>query len=115
MYLKDGREIYECDQYPGYYIEANTGNFCDEEGNLIGGNLDNGDTPGGRAVVLEVPDTVWVTKTGKQYYPKRTATATTPIRLEEAESKGYKPSRGYQSFVKKVYDKHMKKVNNKKK
>ena len=47
MYLNDGREIYECDRFPGYYIEADTGNFCDSHGRLIGGNLDNGDKPGG--------------------------------------------------------------------
>lgn len=46
MYLKDGREIYESDKYPGYYIDADTGAFCDERGNYIGGNIDNGDTPG---------------------------------------------------------------------
>lgn len=47
MYLEDGREIYECDQYPGHYIDANTGAFCDSRGNYIGGNIDNGDKPGG--------------------------------------------------------------------
>lgn len=46
MYLEDGREIYESDKYPGYYIDADTGAFCDEMGNYIGGNIDNGDTPG---------------------------------------------------------------------
>lgn len=45
MYLKDGREIYESQKYPGYYIEANTGNYCDEQGNLVGGNEDMGDNP----------------------------------------------------------------------
>ena len=48
MYLENGREIYESDQYPGYFIDANTGNFCDERGNYIGGNIDNGDRPGRR-------------------------------------------------------------------
>lgn len=46
MYFKDGREIYESDKYPGYYIDANTGAYCDEHGNYIGGNADNGDKPG---------------------------------------------------------------------
>jgi len=45
MYLKDGREIYESEKHPGYYIEANTGNYCDEYGNLVGGNEDMGDDP----------------------------------------------------------------------
>ncbi len=53
MYLKDGREIYECDRFPGYYIEADTGNFCDSHGNLIGGNLDNGDKPGRKSVTFK--------------------------------------------------------------
>lgn len=45
MYLKDGREIYESEKYPGYYIEANSGNYCDQYGNLVGGNEDMGDDP----------------------------------------------------------------------
>ena len=106
MYLKDGREIYECDQYPGVFIDANTGNFCDEEGNLIGGNLDNGDKPGHQPVMLDVPDYVYISKSGKLYYPKPTAAATTRIRLEEADAKGFKPSRGYQAMVEKLYKQH---------
>lgn len=51
MYLKDGREIYESDRYPGYYIDANTGDFYDERGNYIGGNIDNGDTPGRKPTI----------------------------------------------------------------
>lgn len=51
MYLDNGREIYECDQYPGYYIDANTGAFCDEDGHYIGeGNIDEGDKPGGNHI-----------------------------------------------------------------
>lgn len=46
MYLTNGREIYESDRYLGYYIDANTGAFCNENGNYIGGNIDNEDTPG---------------------------------------------------------------------
>ncbi len=46
MYLKDGREILESEKHPGYWIEANTGNYCDEYGHLVGGNEDNGDVPG---------------------------------------------------------------------
>ena len=105
MYLNDGREIYESDKFPGYYIEANTGNFCDEQGNLIGGNQDLGDKPGRQgapAIILDVPDYVYISKRGKLYYPKANALAKTPIRLEEAEAKGYKPSRGYTSFVEKL-------------
>lgn len=46
MYLDNGREIYESDKYPGYFIDANTGAFCDEDGHYIGGNIDDGDKPG---------------------------------------------------------------------
>lgn len=108
MYLKNGREIYESEKFPGTYIEADTGNFCDEEGNLIGGNQDCGDEPGGNNVILDVPDTVYISKTGKQYYPKPNKTATTPIDLEEAHKKGYKPSAGYNKYVEKLYKKILK-------
>ena len=91
MYLQDGREIYESEKYPGYYIDANTGNFCDERGNYIGGNIDNGDKPG-RRFHNEI---VWITKSGKLYYPKPTKSAATPISISEARSKGYMPSKGY--------------------
>lgn len=46
MYLKNGREIYESDDYPGVFIDANTGQYCNERGQYIGGNVDMGDTPG---------------------------------------------------------------------
>jgi hypothetical protein len=46
MYLENGREIYESDKHPGYYIDANTGDYCDEYGNYVGGNADMGDAPG---------------------------------------------------------------------
>ena len=91
MYLDNGREIYESDKYPGYYIDANTGAFCDENGNYVGGNQDSGDAPGHRFY----DDTVWVTRSGKQYYANRTKSATVPIYLSEAIKKGYRPSTGY--------------------
>lgn len=91
MYLQDGREIYESDKYPGYYVDANSGAFCDERGNYIGGNQDLGDKPGH----YSNSGVVWITKTGKRYYKKPTKTAMEPIRLSEAVRKGYKPSRGY--------------------
>ena len=116
MYLKDGREIYECDQFPGYYIDANTGNFCDEQGNLIGGNIDDGDEPGhrGHTVMLEVPDIVYVSKTGKQYYPAPNKTATIPMDKDKADQKGLKPSAGYCKFVEKLYKKYKKQQQKKK-
>lgn len=92
MYLKDGREIYECDEFPGYYIDANTGSFCDERGNYIGGNIDDGDKPGGN---LCSPEYVWITKSGKQFYRKKTKSATKRVTKEYALRKGYKPSKGY--------------------
>lgn len=109
MYLESGKEIYESEKFPGYYIEADTGNFCDENGNLIGGNQDNGDIPGGKGTILDVPDFVYISKTGKLYYPRPTAAATLRIRIEDADRKGYKPSQGYLTFVKSVYKKHLKK------
>lgn len=93
MYLENGREIYESDEYPGYYIDANTGAFCDERGNYVGGNVDNGDKPG--RVNQEI---VWITNSGKLYYAKPTKSATTPINISEARSKGYMPSRGYNTY-----------------
>ena len=77
MYLKDGREIYESDKYPGYFIDANTGAFCDEDGNYIGGNSDNGDKPGDKN---DSPpsshELVFVSKTGRLFYPRKTKAAT---------------------------------------
>ena len=109
MYLKDGREIYECDQFPGYYIDANTGAFCDENGNYVGGNIDDGDKPGrSPAMLIDVPDIVYISKTGKLYYPHPTAAATTPIDIDKAHQKGYKPSRGYEAFATKLYKKALK-------
>jgi len=99
MYLEDGREIYESDKYPGYYIDANTGDFCDEDGHYVGGNQDNGDAPYGKSITSCF--IVFVSKSGRQYYPKRTKTATIPMRLSEAIKKGYRASRGYQSYINK--------------
>ena len=108
MYLKDGREIYEVDQYPGYYVDANTGNFCDEQGNFIGGNIDNGDKPGGQPMVIDVPDIVYVSKTGKFYYHKPNKTATIPMDIDKAHQKGMKPSLSYCRFAEKLYRKALK-------
>lgn len=98
MYLSNGREIYECDQYSGYFIDANTGNFCDEDGHYIGGNIDDGDKPGGNHINI-CTRTVWVSKSGKQYYPERNKTATIPLPLEEARRRRYKPSAGYKNYI----------------
>ena len=97
MYLKDGREIYESDKYPGYYIDANTGAFCDEEGNYVGGNQDNGDSPGRGYQSPFSNEIVYVSHSGRQYYHKKTRAATIPMRLAEAIRKDYRPSRGYLS------------------
>lgn len=102
MYLEDGREIYESDEYPGYFIDADTGNFCDEQGNYIGGNLDNGDKPGHRWIATpRASGFVYVSKRGCLYYPKQSAMANIPMSKEQAEQRGYKPSRGYQTMMKK--------------
>ena len=98
MYLDNGREIYESDKYPGYFIDANTGAFCDEEGNYIGGNIDNGDKPGCTAAPLPSQEIVFVTRSGNLYYPKRGKQATLSMTLAEARRKGYHPSQGYITF-----------------
>lgn len=103
MYLEDGREIYESDKYPGYFIDANTGAFCDENGNYMGGNIDNGDTPG-RGVDAH-SKRVWVSRSGRYYYPNRTKTAVRSMPLIVAKSKGYKPSKGYLTYEKKMLNK----------
>lgn len=94
MYLKNGREIYESDQYPGYYIDSNTGNFCDESGNYIGGNIDLGDKPGRR---LFTDEYVWVSKSGKQYYPSPTKSAIIRLSKMDALRKGYRASAMYKN------------------
>lgn len=107
MYLEDGREIYESDKYPSYYIDANTGAFCTEDGTFVGGNIDEGDRPGERGVSQISLRTVWITKTGHQYYPTRTKSATIAISLSEAQRKKYRPSPGYLSYIHKmIYKRH---------
>lgn len=108
MYLENGREIYESDKYPGYYIDADTGDFCDENGNYIGGNQDDGDSPGVSHSTYLDKIIVYVSKTGRQYYPKRLKSATIAISLMEARRKGYRPSRGYQSYLEKKVRKEAK-------
>ena len=105
MYLEDGREIYESDKYLGYYIDANTGDFCDEDGHYVGGNQDNGDKPGRGYQSPFSNEIVYVSHSGRQYYPKKTKTATIAMRLSEAIRKDYRPSRGYQSYMKKQLNK----------
>lgn len=105
MYLKNGREIYESNKYPGYFIDANTGAFCDEEGNTVGGNVDNGDKPGNYNTVNLKEEVVYVSRTGKQYYPKRTLSANIPMSLTEAKRKGYRASKGYVTYKSKKHRK----------
>lgn len=100
MYLDNGREIYESDNYPGYFIDANTGAYCDEQGNYIGGNADDGDKPGLQSAGHSTR-TVFVSKSGKFYYPKCCKTATIPVPLYVAKKKGYKPSAGYKNYIEK--------------
>lgn len=109
MYLDDGREIYESDDYPGYYIDADTGDFCDEEGNPVGGNIDDGDKPGEGYHSTAYTIMVYVSKSGKYYYPQKNKTATIPMRLSEAVRKNYKPSKGYLKFREKEIKKQSKK------
>lgn len=87
MYLKDGREIYESDKYPGYYICSENGNFCDSKGNYVGGNSDMGDKPG------HTMEYVWVSRTGKYFYDRPTKSATTRMTKMEALKVGYRKRR----------------------
>ena len=109
MYLKDGREIIESDKYPGFYIDQSNGAWCDHEGNYVGGIADDGDAPGhAQTMIIDVPDTVYISKTGKQYYPKPNKAASIPIDKDKADQKGYIPSAGYQKFAAKLYQKALK-------
>ncbi len=57
------------------------------------------------AIMLDVPDTVYISKKGKMYYPTWCKRATIEISLEEAHKRGYKPSDAYQQFAEQLYDK----------
>lgn len=102
MYLKDGREIYESTNYSGYFIDVDTGAFCTKDGTFIGGNIDDGDKPGEKSVCLINLRTVWITKTGHLYYPKRTKSATIAISLKDALKKKLCPSISYLNYIHKI-------------
>ena len=108
MYIKGGREIIESDDYPGYFIDQSNGAWCDEEGNFVGGNADLGDKPGHIHTMHIDTNTVYISKSGKLFYPAPTAAAKTPIDAYKAIAKGYKPSRGYENYVAKLYKKSLK-------
>lgn len=55
------------------------------------------------AVILDVPDFVWVSKKGRLYYPRKSAMANVEMALDTAHAKGYKPSKAYQKFVEGIY------------
>lgn len=52
--------------------------------------------------VIEVPDDVYVSSTGKYYYPEPTTKAKVKMDLQEAEDKGIKPSKSYLKFLEKL-------------
>lgn len=52
--------------------------------------------------VIEVPDDVYVSSTGKYYYPEPTTKAKVKISLEKAEEKGIKASKAYMKFLEKL-------------
>ena len=54
MYLENGDEVLEASN--GKLILANSGAYCDEQGNPIGGNIDDEE------------EFVYVTKSGKSYH-----------------------------------------------
>lgn len=83
MYLKNGDEVIEADN--GKLILANSGAYCDENGNPTGGCIDYEDT------------NVYVTKTGKVYHTSKECSslkARNPevkkISLSDARKQGYK-------------------------
>ena len=83
MYLKNGDEIIEADN--GKLILANSGAYCDENGNPTGGCIDHEDTY------------VYVTKTGSVYHTSKecpSLKARNPevkkISLSDARKQGYK-------------------------
>ena len=52
--------------------------------------------------VIEVPDDVYVSSTGKYYYSEPTTKAKIKMDLQEAEDKGIKPSKSYLKFLEKL-------------
>ena len=55
--------------------------------------------------VIDVPDDVYVSNTGKYYYPFPTAKANIKMSLEEVEIHGIKPSKVYLKFLEKLSEK----------
>ena len=53
--------------------------------------------------ILDVPDYVYISETGKVFYPYPTKLAKVKILLEDAYDKKLKPSKVYQMFVEKLY------------
>lgn len=83
MYLENGDEVIEADN--GKLILANSGAYCDENGNPTGGCIDYEDTD------------VYVTKTGSVYHTSKdcpSLKARNPevkkISLSDARKQGYK-------------------------
>lgn len=52
--------------------------------------------------VIEVPDDVYVSSTGKYYYLEPTTKAKIKMDLQTAEDKGIKPSKSYLKFLEKL-------------
>ena len=96
MYLKNGDEIIEADN--GKLILANSGAYCDENGNPTGDCIDYEDTDS--CVDYEDTDNygdVYITKTGKVYHTSKDCSslkARNPevkkISLSDAHKQGYK-------------------------
>jgi hypothetical protein len=103
MHLKDGRNIFESSKFPGYYIEEGTEEFCDVHGKHLGGNYSKGDYPGGNGLIMGVPDIVYVSATGTQYWAYKSKKATIPIGILDALEKGYIPSESYKRFVEHIW------------
>lgn len=83
MYLDNGDEVIEANN--GKLILANSGTYCDEDGNPTGGNIDNRE------------EFVYVTKTGSVYHTSNecpSLKARSPelfkMSLLDAKKRGYK-------------------------
>ena len=89
MYLKNGDEVIEADN--GKLILANSGAYCDEDGNPTGGCIDYED------IEVDEDIKVYVTKTGRVYHTSKECSslkARNPevkkISLLDARKQGYK-------------------------
>ena len=56
-------------------------------------------------IVLDVPDKVWVSFSGKVYYPRPNRKGKIEVTLQQAIDEGYVPSEMYNNFLKQLIEK----------